>query len=87
MRQLQLYIKEIRGLVYVIGVAPGKDLYVLSSRANVQEAVCHALAYARLLGVPEREVYVGGHSIPQLATLGAEFVMSSIHNEGEDCHC
>ncbi|MFC0213861.1 hypothetical protein ACFFK0_15630 [Paenibacillus chartarius] len=87
MRQLQLYVKEIRGAVCVIGVAPGKDLYVLGSRANVQEAVGHALVYARLLGVPEREIYVGGHSIPQLAMLGAELVVSSIKNEGEDRHC
>jgi hypothetical protein len=86
-RQLQLYVKEIRGAYQVIGVEPGKDVYALGSRENAREAVRHALGYARLLGVPEDEVYYCGHSIPQLAALGAGSIEPDTKNEGEDRHC
>lgn len=87
MQNIQIYVKEIRGTYHVIGVAPGKDIYDLGSRENAQDAVSHALVYARLLGVAEQEVYFFGHTIPQLVTLGAGFVDSITKNEGEDRHC
>ncbi|TLS48824.1 hypothetical protein FE782_28620 [Paenibacillus antri] len=87
MQNIQIYVKEMRGAYYVIGVAPGKDIYDLGSRENAQDAVCHALVYARLLGIAEQEVYFCGHTIPHMVALGAGFVDSITKNEGEDRHC
>lgn len=87
MQRLQLYIKEICGLYQVIGIAPGKDVYDLGRRENVLEAVRHALGYARLLGVPERDVYFCGFTIPQLVALGIECIGPTTKIEGEDRHC
>jgi len=86
-RHLQLYVKEIYGVYQVIGVEPGKDVYALGSRVNAQDTIRHALEYARLLGVSEQEVYFCGHSISQLAALGAGFLEFTAKNEGEDRHC
>lgn len=86
-KRLQLYVKEIRELLHVIVVAPGKDIYVLGSRKSMQEAVSLALMYARLLDISKQDVFVGGYLVSKQSNLGFGFAESNTKEEGEDRHC
>lgn len=70
MRKLEIYVKKIRGVIHVIGLLPGKDLFDLGSCNDPQMALAHALDYARLLDVDQGNVHIFGQTVTELLLAG-----------------
>jgi hypothetical protein len=69
-RKIEIYVKEIRGAIHVIGLLPGKDLFDLGSCNDPQKALAHALDYARLLDVDQGNVHLFGQTVTELMLAG-----------------
>lgn len=73
---LQIFVKDMQEQYQVIGVLPGKEIYFLGSDPDPQNAIIHALNFAKLLGVAERDVYVSGNPVTGMGVSGSDAMVT-----------
>lgn len=69
-RNMEIYVIELRGVIQIMGLMPGVHLVDLGYREDRQQAILHALDLARLLGVPEHRLHLFGQTINELLEAG-----------------
>ncbi|WP_178020396.1 hypothetical protein [uncultured Paenibacillus sp.] len=77
MRNIEIYVIEMRGVIQIIGLLPGVNLFDLGCRKERQQAVRHALDLAQLLGVPDYRLHIFGQTATTLLATGMDTLLSS----------